>query len=978
MAGIIFKWRYLKAGASGRHSENLIRYIAQREGVEKLDDSWKHRPVTKAQTELITQILSDYPDAKDSFEYQDYEKSRTAGAASEFITRAIEERVDLIGKRENYVEYIAKRPRVERHGSHGLFTDDGVPINLSAAAKEVANHKGVVFTEILSLRREDAVRLGYDKGSAWRDLLRSQTDAMAAAMKIPLTDLRWYAAFHNESHHPHVHIVAYSAGREPYMTEQGLHKLKSVFARQIFKQDLLQVYTEQTKQRNTLTQKSRDVLADIIGRINSGSCDNPIVADLLVKLSEQLKHCKGKKVYGYLPQAGRNLVNAVVDELAKDKNIAALYDLWYEQRDKITGTYRNTPEQRIPLSQNKEFKAIKNAVIQEAMNIAAGHIELEETPEDSQPNVDEPEISRDTDWDETEPTEPDRFYGGGSGNKKKKSWWTDEYKKARQFFYGTKEMPPDFDAAFSLMQTEAQKGNGFAMHDLGKMYLSGLGCEKDEEQAQAWFTKAYQAFIAKEASSKKKDYLQYRIGKLYAFGYGVEQDYGQAAKWYEKAVSEDNPFAAYALGSLYRRGQGVEQNDEKAYELYCMAAEHSEKPNAYAAYELGRMCRDGIGTTTDKAVSEAWYRQAYQGFLVIEQNMADDKLYYRLGQMNMGGIGTAVNLRQAKRYFEKAAKLDNPDALYGLGKLFLRKDSEYYDPNKAVDCLLKAARKGHEYAAYTLGRLFLKGDEIPKDVNRALHWLNEAVKKENPYAEYLLGKTLLMGVDTAQDMERGVQLLTASAGQKNCCAQYTLGKAYLEGVLLPQNIPESIRLLTESADSDFTPAQYLVGKLLYRGEVVMRDIGRALLYLEQAAEKENAYAAYLAGKILLTEESVKDVHKAVYFLKIAAAQQNSFAEFQLGSLYLRGKDVVRNEREAIRCLTLSSEHGNPYAAQLLHSIKSNQNWSAALGALRLLQHLSRMIQNRLEDERKGTAGMTERKLKRKIDEKKQAHGLRQG
>ena len=934
MAGIIFKWRYLKAGASGRHSENLIRYIAQREGVEKLDDSWKHRPVTKAQTELITQILSDYPDAKDSFEYQDYEKSRTAGAASEFITRAIEERVDLIGKRENYVEYIAKRPRVERHGSHGLFTDDGVPINLSAAAKEVANHKGVVFTEILSLRREDAVRLGYDKGSAWRDLLRSQTDTMAAAMKIPLTDLRWYAAFHNESHHPHVHIVAYSAGREPYMTEQGLHKLKSVFARQIFKQDLLQVYTEQTKQRNTLTQKSRDVLADIIGRINSGSCDNPIVADLLVKLSEQLKHCKGKKVYGYLPQAGRNIVNAVVDELAKDKNIAALYDLWYEQRDKITGTYRSTPEQRIPLSQNKEFKAIKNAVIQEAMNIAAGHIEMEETPEDSQPDVDEPEISRDTDWDETEPTEPDRFYGGGSGNKKKKSWWTDEYKKARQFFYGTKETPPDFDAAFSLMQTEAQKGNGFAMHDLGKMYLSGLGCEKDEEQAQAWFTKAYHAFIAKEASSKKKDYLQYRIGKLYAFGYGVEQDYGQAAKWYEKAVSEDNPFAAYALGSLYRRGQGVEQNDEKAYELYCMAAEHSEKPNAYAAYELGRMCRDGIGT--------------------------------------------AVNLRQAKRYFEKAAKLDNPDALYGLGKLFLRKDSEYYDPNKAVDCLLQAAQKGHEFAAYALGKLFLKGDEVPKNVDCALRWLEEAVGKENQYAEYLLGKTLLMGMNAEQDITRGEELLKRSAGQGNTTAKYLLGKSYLEGVLLMQNIPEGIRFITESADNGFTPAQYLVGKLLYRGEVVMRDIGRALLYLEQAAEKENAYAAYLAGKILLTEESVKDVHKTVYFLKIAAAQQNSFAEFQLGSLYLRGKDVVRNEREAIRWLTLSAEHGNPYAAQLLHSIKSNQNWSAALGALRLLQHLSRMIQNRLEDERKGTAGMTERKLKRKIDEKKQAHGLRQG
>ena len=979
MAGIIFKWRYLKAGASGRHSENLIRYIAQREGVEKLDDSWKHRPVTKAQTELITQILSDYPDAKDSFEYQDYEKSRTAGAASEFITRAIEERVDLIGKRENYVEYIAKRPRVERHGSHGLFTDDGVPINLSAAAKEVANHKGVVFTEILSLRREDAVRLGYDKGSAWRDLLRSQTDAMASAMKIPLTDLRWYAAFHNESHHPHVHIVAYSAGREPYMTEQGLHKLKSVFARQIFKQDLLQVYTEQTKQRNTLTQKSRDVLADIIGRINSGSCDNPIVADLLVKLSEQLKHCKGKKVYGYLPQAGRNIVNAVVDELAKDKNIAALYDLWYEQRDKITGTYRNTPEQRIPLSQNKGFKAIKNAVIQEAMNIAAGHIEMEETPEDSQPDVDEPEISSDTDWDETEPTEPDRFYGGGSGNKKKKSWWTDEYKKARQFFYGTKEMPPDFQAAFTLMQSEAKKANGFAMHDLGKMYLLGLGCEKDEEQAQEWFLKAYWSFIAKEASAEKKGYLQYRIGKLFSFGYGVEQDYEQAAEWYKKAVTEENPFAAYALGSLYRRGQGVKQDNKKAYALYRMAAEHSESPNAYAAYELGKMCKDGIGTAPNESASKAWYQKAYEGFLAIEQNMADDKLYYRLGQMNLNGIGTEVDLLTAKQYFEKAAELDSYDALYGLGKLYLRKDSIDYDPKKAVDYPFKAAQKGHVYAQCTLGSLFLKGKEVPKNTDYALLWLEEAIKEENAYAEYLLGKTLLKGEDTKQDIDRAVRLLTSSAEQKNCCAQYTLGKAYLEGNLLLQNIPQAIRLLTESAESGFSPAEYLFGKLLYHGEVVGQDISKALLYLERAAEKENACAAYLAGKIRLTEDGYTDIQKTVRLFQIAAAQGNHYAEYQLGLIYLRGQDLERDEPQAIRWLTLSSEHGNQYAAQLLRSIKNNRNWFAAMSTLRLLHHTSRMIRNRLEDERKGKNGsITDRKLRRKIQEKNEALGIKQG
>lgn len=238
-----------------------------------------------------------------------------------------------------------------------------MPINLSKVAEEVANHDGNVYTHILSLRREDASRLGYDNAYAWRNLLRSQAETIAENMKIPLTDLHWYAAFHNESYHPHIHMVAYSVGKEPYLTQQGIRNIKVAFARQIFKHDLMQIYIEQTNQRNALVQQSRDVLSDIISRLNSGSYDNPIVTDLLVKLSEQMKNYKGKKVYGYLPQAGRNIVNAVVDELEKDKDISALYDLWYEQRDAVTGTYQDTPEQRIPLSQNKEFKAIKNAVI---------------------------------------------------------------------------------------------------------------------------------------------------------------------------------------------------------------------------------------------------------------------------------------------------------------------------------------------------------------------------------------------------------------------------------------------------------------------------------------------------------------------------------------------------------------------------------------------------------------------------------------
>ena len=228
-----------------------------------------------------------------------------------------------------------------------------------------------------------------------------------------------------------------------------------------------------------------------------------------------------------------------------------------------------------------------------------------------------------------------------------------------------------------------------------------------------------------------------------------------------------------------------------------------------------------------------------------------------------------------------------------------------------------------------------------------------------------------------QDLICAETLLKRSYAQNNRYAAYTLGKAYLDGTLLMQNIPEAIRLLTFSADRGFPTAQYVMGKLFYKGEIMPQDIENALQYLESAAEKKNTYAAYLAGKIRLTEESYKDIRKAIRWFGIAAEGGNDFAEYQLGKLYLYGRDAEHDYDVAICWLTASAAHGNQYAAQLLHSIKCNRNWSAAMGSLRLLQHLSRIIQNRLEDERrsKGSA-IIDRKLRRQIEEKKQAHGLK--
>ena len=362
MARLIFKCRYLKSGGG---AAGYLKYIATREGVEKLADEWKRLRATEVQQKMIRQLLKDFPDMRDSFEHQDFQQSPTRGAATEFITAALDQHADQFARREQYVKYISQRPRVERHGSHGLFSDTGEPIALADVMREVAAHDGAVYTPIISLRREDAARLGFDSAARWRNLLRSHAATFAEQFKIPPDDLRWYAAFHNESHHPHVHMILYSASGQAYLTRKGLDGMRSALARDIFKQDLMQIYEQQTQHRDELRREARE----LVRQIATGNYNNSVVDDLLRQLAGKLAVHKGKKVYGYLNQPTRNMVNAIVDELAKDENIAQLYDLWYEQREAVLSTYKSEMPERVPLSQNSEFKSIKNAVIAEAAKL---------------------------------------------------------------------------------------------------------------------------------------------------------------------------------------------------------------------------------------------------------------------------------------------------------------------------------------------------------------------------------------------------------------------------------------------------------------------------------------------------------------------------------------------------------------------------------------------------------------------------------
>ena len=383
MAKLVTKFKFLKPGArQGRGG--YAKYIATRDGVEKIDDSKRFAPVSWNQKNLIAKILRDFPDSKEMLEYEDYQQKQTIESASEFISRAIEDNAAVAMNAKTYADYIATRPRAERFGSHGLFTDDGVQVNLAEVSRELNEYGGNVWTVIISLRREDAERLGFDNGSRWRDMLRTQTQALSENLRIPMGHLKWFAAFHNESHHPHVHLIAYSTVEsEGYLTKQGVQKLRSSFAKDIFAQDLLCIYEKQTEHRNRLRSESKDVLAEIVAQINAGGYSDPHLEELLVQLAQRLSRTKGKKVYGYLKADVKAIVDSIVDEIAKDNRISALYDLWYEQRENVLRTYNSSLPERIPLSQNKEFKSIKNAIIQAAMDLVLDSQQEQSTAEDN-------------------------------------------------------------------------------------------------------------------------------------------------------------------------------------------------------------------------------------------------------------------------------------------------------------------------------------------------------------------------------------------------------------------------------------------------------------------------------------------------------------------------------------------------------------------------------------------------------------------
>ncbi len=701
---------------------------------------------TKNQEQLLNDLLSDFPEAKKYLEYEDYTVNPTVENASELISTIIERNADVIGNRQNFVGYMAMRPGVQKRGSHGLFNEKDEPIILDRVANEIANHKGNVWSHVISLRREDAIRLGYDNSEAWRQLVMRHISDIAKNQKISLCNLKWYAAFHDTTHHPHIHLLVYSENtKEGFLTNEGINKIRSAFANDIFKDDLQSIYQEQTLSRDELKAVSKTEFKSIVRKVQQGGFENPQLENLIRKLYSQLQNVKGKKVYGYLPPDVKETVNSIFSELAKDNNIRQLYEKWCSLESLKYKTYTQKEKELPPLVDNKVFQPVRNMIIRTVldMNYPVIDVEIEEPDPTEQFENDDFYVDISPQFDESEQSENDKvtfsnnddltaedFIWSGENAvtvdvddaPKSKYYlkWSSSYKEACKLIYNKRSKLEDFQKAEQLLLNESGAGNVLAIQDLGKLYSTDKLGEKDEKKSFSFYEEAFQGFMEIEPDSDfmfpyepkykwqvmkpvdMRSYVWYRIGKMHCYGLGTEQDYEKAFEWFLKSAQEGNKFAQYSLANLYYYGNGVEKDLSQAFLWY---RKSSEQGQPYAPYAVAQMYDKGEYVSQSEETAQRYYKVALSGFLELEsKGQADDNLYYKLGAMYKKGLGTEIDIPKAIEYFEKSA--ENMWSTYQLGRLYLfGAEGVEKDKEKAAQWLTKSANDGNEYAQNMLDNM---------------------------------------------------------------------------------------------------------------------------------------------------------------------------------------------------------------------------------------------------------------------------------
>ena len=945
MPKLIVTSRYLKSG-SGKRKQlyHYVKYIATREGSVPIPNANETAPATKSQQELISSLLHDFPDSKELFEYEDYQKDPTVKNGSALISEILDRNMDRLTSRENYVGYLANRPGAVKFGSHGLFSQSDEPINLEKVAKEIANHGGNVWTHVVSLRRDNAQAMGYDNLKAWRELVKRQIPNIAKNQKIDMANLKWYAAFHDKKTNPHVHIIVYSDNeREGFLTNHGIEKIRSGFANDIYADELHNLYAQQTDLRNLMKKESEQLMQKLADNISQNDVDNAELIDLVAKLHEQLNSSKGKKVYGYLKADVKKTVDEIFIRLAENESIQKMYSLWCEMEQQKHDVYSSAKLQFPKLADNKEFKSVKNMIIRTVldMNYPVIDVEIEEPDPTEQFANDDFYVDILPKFDESEQSENDNviFSDNDDLTAEDFTWndnnsvtvnvddlpkskyylkWSSSYQEACKLIYNKESKLEDFQKAEQFLLNESRSGNVLAIQDLGKLYSTDKLGEKDEKKSFSFYEEAFQGFMEIEPDSdfmfpyepkfdgqimkpvNMRSYVWYRTGKMQCYGLGTEQNYEKAFQWFLKSAQEDNKFAQYSLANLCYYGTGVEKDLPQAFLWY---QKSSSQGQPYASYAVAQLYDKGEYVSKNAETAQGYYKVALLGFLKLEnKDQADDNLYYKLGSMFKNGLGTEADISKAIDYFKRSAEMNNKNGLYEYGKALIQGKHIEADLNKGLECIEKAIKLGNTNAKRFLALEFISGGYFP------------------------------------QDIEKGIAMLTECADEGDSFACFKLGQIYLKGEIVPQDLERAEKYLLLAEDNEFT--QYAFGKLYLQEEKY--DIQKAVDYFEKSADK------------------------------------NMWSSYQLGRLYLFGADELEKDKEkAVEWLTKSANDGNEYVQNMLNNIDDFENMLLRNTVMGLFVNLSRCIEDNYSQKQCSLKIQTDRKLRKMIQKRKSGIGIRE-
>ena len=945
MPKLIVTSRYLKSG-SGKRKQlyHYVKYIATREGSVPIPNANETAPATKSQQELISSLLHDFPDSKELFEYEDYQKNPTIKNGSALISVILDRNMDRLTSRENYVGYLANRPGTVKFGSHGLFSQSDEPINLEKVAKDIANHGGNVWTHVVSLRRDNAQAMGYDNLKAWRELVKRQISNIAKNQKIDMANLKWYAAFHDKKTNPHVHIIVYSTNeREGFLTNHGIEKIRSGFANDIYADELHHLYAQQTDLRNQMKKESEQLMKQLADNISQNDVDNAELIDLVAKLHEQLNSSKGKKVYGYLKADVKKTVDEIFIRLAENESIQKMYSLWCEMEQQKHDVYSSAKLQFPKLADNKEFKSVKNMIIRTVldMNYPVIDVEIEESDPTEQFANDDFYVDILPKFDESEQSENDNviFSDNDDLTAEDFTWndnnsvtvnvddlpkskyylkWSSSYQEACKLIYNKESKLEDFQKAEQFLLNESRSGNVLAIQDLGKLYSTDKLGEKDEKKSFSFYEEAFQGFMEIEPDSdfmfpyepkfdgqimkpvNMRSYVWYRTGKMQCYGLGTEQNYEKAFQWFLKSAQEDNKFAQYSLANLCYYGTGVEKDLPQAFLWY---QKSSSQGQPYASYAVAQLYDKGEYVSKNAETAQGYYKVALLGFLKLEnKDQADDNLYYKLGSMFKNGLGTEADISKAIDYFKRSAEMNNKNGLYEYGKALIQGKHIEADLNKGLECIEKAIKLGNTNAKRFLALEFISGGYFP------------------------------------QDIEKGIAMLTECADEGDSFACFKLGQIYLKGEIVPQDLERAEKYLLLAEDNEFT--QYAFGKLYLQEEKY--DIQKAVDYFEKSADK------------------------------------NMWSSYQLGRLYLFGADELEKDKEkAVEWLTKSANDGNEYVQNMLNNIDDFENMLLRNTVMGLFVNLSRCIEDNYSQKQCSLKIQTDRKLRKMIQKRKSGIGIRE-